>query len=282
MKIPFMKMLNTKLSVDLVSDLHIDQWSTKYNKPYPSGEVKNFPFEFDKTGSKYLVVAGDISDNINWSLDYLDKVSNKYEKILFVEGNHEHVNRYPNLYTKSDITSLIKNDKLIYLPEKSYVIDDTVFIGSCGWWDYGNGNIDMIKKNYNYFEHWIKKFGKNENIEFIYNVIDRSLEEYEYLKCEIEKYEKDENIENIVLVTHTVPLKIFCYMVDKNLELNYSTQYNTKYSELLSYSKISNWFFGHSHDKHELYLDNINFISNPRGRPHDKNRVRYSVNTIEI
>ena len=53
-------------------------------------------------------------------------------------------------------------------------------------------------------------------------------------------------------------------------------------TELLSYSKISNWFFGHSHDKHELYLDNINFISNPRGRPHDKNRVRYSVNTIEI
>ena len=59
-------------------------------------EKKKFPFEFKKTNSEYLIVAGDISDTLNTSLNYLDQISDHYEKILFVDGNHEHVNIYLN------------------------------------------------------------------------------------------------------------------------------------------------------------------------------------------
>ena len=88
-------MENIKMNV--CSDLHIDQWSNKYTNKYPCGEIKEYPFRFKKTNSEYLIVAGDISDRLNTSLNYLDQISDHYEKILFVEGNHEHVYIYPKL-----------------------------------------------------------------------------------------------------------------------------------------------------------------------------------------
>ena len=107
---------------------------------------KEFPFEFKKTDSKYLIVVGDISDTLNTSLNYLNQISDYYEKILFVDGNHEHVNIYPKLYSTKYINSLVKfNNKLVYLANKPYIIDQTVFIGCCGWWDYNNSDKTVLK-----------------------------------------------------------------------------------------------------------------------------------------
>ena len=85
------------LELDLVSDLHIDQWDSKLPNLYPCGEIKTFPLSWDIVNhSKILVVAGDISDKLDLSLEYLDKISKNYEKVLFVDGNHEHSLKYPN------------------------------------------------------------------------------------------------------------------------------------------------------------------------------------------
>ena len=76
--------------LDLVSDLHIDQWDSNLPNLYPCGEVKNFPFQWNGiVKSPYLIVAGDISDDLDLSLSYLDNISKYYKKILFVDGNHE-------------------------------------------------------------------------------------------------------------------------------------------------------------------------------------------------
>ena len=82
MKIPFMKMLNTKLSVDLVSDLHIDQWSNDIKMKYPYGDIVHKPVELNNK-SDILIIAGDISDDIDLSIEYINNISKKYEKILF-------------------------------------------------------------------------------------------------------------------------------------------------------------------------------------------------------
>ena len=69
-----MKILKN-IKIDICSDLHIEQWSSKYKVKYPCGEIKEYPFEFKKNNSKYLIVAGDISDRLNTSLNYLDQIS---------------------------------------------------------------------------------------------------------------------------------------------------------------------------------------------------------------
>jgi len=65
---------------DIVSDLHIDQWSHKYISKYPCGEIKECPYKFSKSESDYLIVAGDISDDLNISINYLNENSVNYKK----------------------------------------------------------------------------------------------------------------------------------------------------------------------------------------------------------
>ena len=93
---------NNSLSIDLISDLHIDQWSNDINIKYPYGEKKHIPAVLNQK-SDILVIAGDISDDLELLLNYINELSKKYKKILFVDGNHEHVNRYPNLYNIKDM-----------------------------------------------------------------------------------------------------------------------------------------------------------------------------------
>lgn len=258
---------------DIVSDLHIDQWDSSLPNLYPCGEVSDYPYEFPDTESEYLIIAGDISDSIDISIKYLDFISQntKYKKILFVDGNHEHVNKYPSLYSHDEINKKIQdlnNNKIVYLP-KIHLVNknkDTIFIGVCGWWDYDNGKKKSIKENLDYFKEWIPHLNKEDSINFIKNVIKKSEEEYKELDRHLNKYSKDPNIKNVVIVIHTCPQEKFC-------DDSTSTIMNTKYNKLIDkYPKISHWVFGHTHNTYESKSDNIHFICNPRGRPEDFDR----------
>lgn len=263
---------------DIVSDLHIDQWDKDIGVKYPCGLVKHAPYTPNNSQNKILIVAGDVSDSLHNTIKYLDTISVYYEKILFVDGNHEHVNMYPNLYTHEEINEKIKklnNNKIVYLPCNPYQQGKTLFIGACGWWDYNNANLDAINSNLEYFKHWLPHLTRKENHEFIDNVIKRSREDYSKLEKLIELANQDQTIENIIIVTHCVPKRVFCCM--KNIE----TILNTKFEELIKNKtlnrKLTHWIFGHIH--HNIYQTSgqIKFICHPRGRPEDYNRELYDL-----
>lgn len=272
-------LMKTKgIFVDIVSDLHIEQWSPNYNNKYPCGKISNHPQQFKKTNSKILVVAGDVSDDLDLTIKYLNEISEYYEKILFVDGNHEHVYAYPQLFSREKIYTKIKNEKIIYLPKTPYRKNNTIFIGVSGWWDYDDMDTCELEKNTEYFKYWIKHFSRKQNIDFILNVIERSTMEYIILDNLLKKYENDPTIHNIIIVTHSVPKKEYCFLNEKHTS---ATQLNTKFNKLFKYKKISHWIFGHAHN---LTNDkqNIHFISNPRGRPEDYNRINYDVKQLII
>ena len=78
----------------------------------------------------------------------------------------------------------------------------------------------------------------------------------------------------IVLVTHTVPKKEY----SKNLRI----EVNSDYKKLFYISsKLKYWLFGHTHQQMDK-KDGIRFISNPRGRPEDYNREKYSLKKISL
>ena len=85
-----------KINIDIVSDLHIEQWDPSINNKYPSGKIKNYPYKFPNKKSNILIIAGDISDDINISLDYINELSKIYQNVLFIDGNHEHTFNIPN------------------------------------------------------------------------------------------------------------------------------------------------------------------------------------------
>lgn len=261
---------------DIVSDLHIDQWDNTIGVKYPCGEVKHIPYIPITPQNEILIVAGDISDNLQNSLKYLNDISQYYQKILFVDGNHEHVNAYPNLYSQKEINEEIKkldNNKIVYLPSNPYQIGKTLVIGACGWWDYNNSDEESINSSMEYFKKWIPEFGQKENQKFIDNVTQRSREECQQLQEILEFTNKDDFIENIVIVTHCVPKNEFA---SKNHE---KTIVNNGFEKLLNNKelskKISHWIFGHVHHNISNKSNNVKFICHPRGRPEDYNREMY-------
>ena len=214
-----------------------------YLTSIPCGLIKNKPFNFtDQNKSKYLIIAGDISDNLNNSLNYINDLTQYYEKVLVVDGNHEHVYNYPNLYDSSYLNKRIQelnNENLVYLPSNNFIHNKTAFIGACGWWTYyettNTNNYDL-----EYFNEWIPDFDNKKTMKFIDSVKTRAEYDYLHLKKCIENYENDNNIEKIVVVTHCIPELSLCDHEDIVTDTNYSEHLNKLVNG--NYKKLSHWF----------------------------------------
>ena len=141
--------------IDFVSDLHIEMWDPIYKIKYPCGNIKNYPLNmdiFERSESRFLIVGGDISDDLELTIDKLSEISNFYDKVLFIDGNHEHVNKIPMNYEKKYIQDLVNeknktlDNKLHYLSSAPYKIGSTLIVGKCGWWDYNGWDDKTIKE----------------------------------------------------------------------------------------------------------------------------------------
>ena len=131
-----------------------------------------------------------------------------------------------------------------------------------------------------YNEDELPIFYKKEECElFTKNVIERSKFEYKSLEKYINKFNKDKNIDNIIIITHTVPLSMLC-------SGDYSILGTSRAIDLIQNNnnkKIKYWIYGHTHDNPiDININGIKFISNPRGRPEDYNRIIYKTKEIEI
>ena len=275
--------LNLSLNcLDIVSDLHIDQWDSSLNIKNPCGEVSDVAYEFQKTSNRILVVAGDISDDIDLSVNYLDEISANYERVLFVDGNHEHVTKFPNLLTTREINEKIEklnNNKIVYLPKTHYKLGKTVFIGYSGWWDYDNKNEESISNSLDYFDGWIKELSESQENSrmFIDNVTEKSREQHNLLIEHLNYYEGCEDVDNVIIVTHTVPLEQFA--LGSGGDISTACQLQTFSKNLVDgrYKKLSKWIFGHTHNQFDKIINGVNFIAHPRGRPEDFNREDYEL-----
>ena len=272
---------------DVVSDLHIDQWDSSLSGQYLCGKVKDAPYQFPESDSRILIVAGDISDNIDLSLQYLNDISNQYDKVLFVDGNHEHVGNYPLLISTENINQKVlalENPKLMYLPKNNYMIGKTVFLGFCGWWDYDSADEESLLKAEEYFNSWMPHLNTNDNKIFCFNVISNYIRQFALLEKQLIKYQCDPNIEQIVIVSHTVPVKKFA--LETKGDIKTASQLQTDAYRLLDgkYSKLTTWIFGHTHHQFDEFIDtyNVRFVAQPRGRPEDFDRIDYQLKQINL
>ena len=266
------------MKFEILSDLHIDQWDKNIDIKYNYGIRKNNPFILKKGESNILIIAGDISDDLDLSISFLIDMTKYYDKILFVDGNHEHVNKYPELYSKDFISEKIKNRKIFYLPSNHFKSERTIFLGCCGWWDYSNKNMEVMEKNQTYFKNWIPDMDKNDSDKFISNTIENSEREFHYIENYLNNYNKDNSIDNIIVVTHTVPIEV----MERKEESG--TDRNSKFSEIIKNKseKLKMWIFGHNHQQFDKIIDGTRFVSHPRGRPEDFNREIYEPKVIEF
>lgn len=262
---------------DYVSDLHIDYWDPKWMTLYmSSGNASDFPLDWDKMniGSDILVIAGDICDKLEYSIEYMKSLLKYYKKILFVDGNHEHTYQHPHLYKRDHIAAKFKGlENIHYLPKEDVIIDGTAFIGLCGWWDYGcEGDMQACYK-------FLQDHPQDEKINLAKRIVIRAREEAEKMKKKIARYQRLKEIKDIVIVTHTLPVPKYA----RRLETEYNHFFKILDPDLMNEkSKIKRWVFGHTHDEWVDQIYGIRMMCHPRGRPEDHNRESYDVRTSKL
>lgn len=254
--------------VDLISDLHENTWN---------GDISCesvHPMKWERGFAPILVIIGDVTDSMKETCDLLrNNINGCYDTVLFVDGNHDHADEYPQIHPHSawessirEVNRQLTSTDIVYLPSNVYVTEGVAFVGACGWWDYENGqmerNIDLVHR---YFDDWVGEASKLKHCPdactvFASNAKKRGDEEVDSLRERIRSLDKDDSVHSIVVVTHTPPI---LDGIDGPLPTYMHSQIATVLHDT---SKVTHWLFGHTHNNVNTHGRNgVQFVAHPRG-----------------
>lgn len=237
------------LKIDYCSDLHVS-----HNHEQPAwGEVKN-------QGSTILIIAGDITNNSrNKSWKIIMRAKEFYDYVLFVDGNHEH---YDSDVLIGGTEKWFKlradaHENIHYLSARPVKIDDTWFIGTNGWYDWGVKGYTTHES----YVAWSQYSNDSRLIKSPDNMPGRAFSEMQKVRQHI----FDVNSNKIVMVTHTAPLhQLLPYNPQYFPELD-GSYCNTLMGHLLPQRGIRVWIYGHTHGRNDQVIIGTRFLNNVRG-----------------
>lgn len=247
------------MNFDLISDLHLDYW--------PNDKQINFK---GLGTSLTCVVAGDVSQNLKLTRDFLYKLSDAYQAVIYIDGNHEHK---PYMDIDSNCEWLeketSKKSNITYLWDSTCVFGTTAFVGANSWWTY-----DYLEPMVSRIE-CMDAFCLNEDYEnyVAIELWDRAIENSEFLSNIVRDFNKVDRIEEIVVITHTLPRRDLVEVPPSIKLPDLGKLYNSALSDVFAHDtgkKISTWCFGHYHaEAVDKKIDGVRYVSNPRGTPYD-------------
>ena len=246
------------MKFDLISDLHNNFWP----------ETSRLNWEGLGT-SLVAVVLGDVNFDVEDTYKTIVDISKYYKFVIFIDGNHEH-NNQPNIQEHNSFMRqrFKKYQNIQYLNRNAVVIDGVAFVGANGWWTFDFMEPDISKEQvYEYF--------LNNNIyseTFMYELYNTAQEDSFMLGEIVTKLTVDPAINEIVMLTHTAPLKKFMDFEIKQHPANYARCGNSTLLNVLQNDinkKIHTWCFGHVHVDFDEKINNIRYVCHPRGRQDD-------------
>ncbi len=246
------------MQLQLISDIHLEfnqQKSTYFITPV----------------CKYLVIAGDLGHPIHSHYkEFLDDVSQQFEKIFLILGNHEYYGRESMNNILIKVQELVKNyNNIILLNNDEYILDDYVILGTTLWSDVStNPLVKYAINDYKYI------YINDPHLTFITpkHVTNLFKENVDWLTNKIQKY-KDKKI--IVLSHHLPSFQLIAEQYKNN-------DYNQAYASDLEYlmNDVTCWLFGHTHTYIEKKINGCLCVANPVGYP-DEN-VHYKDKVIVV
>jgi hypothetical protein len=207
----------------------------------------------DKATSLYCIVAGNISSDLAMVQTVLDKLSNCYQGVFFIEGALEHssvITRERRIQELDEICIGLKN--VIYLHDNVVVLNEIAIIASNGW----HGNYTP----------------KNKMAEI--ELIVAGYEDVSYLCSTVHRLQVHSEVQHILMISSSVPTEKLYYGEAPNM---YETSPLTDVLEYDTEKKISHWVFGTYGKIVDTVIDNINYINNPSdGRdPYYAKRIEF-------
>jgi DNA repair exonuclease SbcCD nuclease subunit len=288
------------IRLDIMSDLHVDyhylndasleQFGISKDE-YQRPPLFNFQ-KYHNVGSNILLIAGDVSDNIDEVEEVLMDASKIYEHIVYVDGNHEHKGAdSTDVSTNMDRLAMICNGLtgVHYfdgIHQLRWDYNGTAFIGANGWYCW-KGFEDKGIPFTRAFCRWDDQMPDN--------TIDFS--EYGYpntlgfvqavnLASEMDKISRDDSIHSVVVVTHTCPVpSLLRWSTDFAYNEMSASFTNTALEQVFSCDhgkKIKLWAYGHTHDRKCTQRDQTTLINNSYGYPRDVMSSAWSMVNVEV
>lgn len=230
----------------LLSDIHLE-----FYKKYPGIIYFLDPIENDSID--YLFLCGDIGDPFsnNYKL-FLEECSKEsYKNIFIIAGNHEYYNHHTHNVTQK-IKILCKNisNKLIFLNNNCFYIDNYCILGSTLWSYINNNEIERYISDFTKIKNWSLLRNNNENKKSI-----------KYI------HKKLKNNTKFIIITHHCPLYL------NNTEL--SDAFYNNLEDIFDNENIILWLYGHDHSSNKIKIKNTQIISNQFGYPDEKCKYTY-------
>ena len=262
------------MQFDLISDLHVDERFGRSMKSMKSID-SYFSDKFRNKNSDVLAIAGDFGFGPPQTKFVLNIASQYYEHVVFVDGNHDHYNHEglgieANIYDfrkfseqRSDLTYLSH-----HLEGSVKVFENTMFVGDNAWYDWNFHSYLTKEQQFDIWRNYMNDY------RMIYFVNDDYPDVYaknaaDYLINTISKADAMTEIDNVVVITHSCPIKEAMWPENKR-----GSEMNGSFlnSHLKSYidsgkvsSKVKVWCFGHTHTKFDGVCSNIRFVNNASG-----------------
>ena len=246
----------------IYSDLHLE---FKYDYP----KIKKY--------SDNLILAGDIGkiNDINYN-SFIEYVSNLWEKVFIVLGNHEyyllssHFEKTKKKYKKY----LSKFDNIYLLDCNEHIIDnDTIILGAT-FWTKIDKSIKLKINDFNIIKYYDIEKRKRCYITDVF-INKEHLKEKEWLKKMLIK--KDViKYKNIIIISH-FPLTRFntSHIKYDNQTDDLKNYFSNDFDDILQ-DKFENKIYqiaGHTHHNYNFVKNGINYLSNQFGYTEDSDCI---------
>lgn len=231
-------------------------------------------FDFPEVDADILVLAGDIDNGTDGVPKILD-ISDRYESVFYVLGNHEYYGQDVNTlredirkgFENSNVTVLI--DRLDNLKRNAGTNEEQILTiaGTTLWTDFFEEDIKemqsarMFLRDFN-GEAGIMIGGEKYTVE---DSVSSHNESVELLKW----FQEAESMANHLklVVTHHLPSAKLIDPKFANSAINGS--FASKKDDL--FKGINLWMCGHTHESFDEVINDCRVVINPRGYPHEEN-----------
>ena len=243
-------------TIDVISDIHLPHIRADHGAEFVAGWVAQSPI---------LVLAGDVGEFHWWlrNLQHVKTLSEKYEQILFVAGNHEY---YGTHFEEGDarfraVEAQIENFR--FLEKEVIEVNGIVFAG-CSLW-FRDNPMNQIYENWMNDFHLIKRFR--------HEVYKRNAESRLFL----------EHLRGVdVVITHHLPSHRSIHRRFERDPLNSFFLCEMEHVIFDLHPKI--WAHGHTHMPCDYILGDTRVVCNPKGYPRERytDNEDYGPLTVEI
>ncbi len=273
--------------VDSLSDLHLDFYIK--NKDPSTNKIQKQVDAFvesilpEKIGDA-LVIAGDTSHYNNQTKVLLKSLKKIYKYIFLVPGNHDMYaisrtinEKYSyNFWNRlNELKSICEEVGVYYLDGNVVEVDGVKFGGCGGWYDLPtNSDREMWRRVLN--DSNLIYEGPPINIPYSYGrPTNNTFDTQVYYEDQLQKLRKVAEEGCDVLINH------ICQDIppDYALPPEYRGDptnmfYYVDNFDLIKQSNCEYYIYGHTHNFQEYLKENINFLCNPKGYPHENNNAR--------